>query len=400
MKRMFDQKKYKRALVIGAGSGRDLASAVLLTEGLRKNGAKVDLAGFLTPWAMHSSNGSLEKPINRLSRNSRKFIPTKEDVSLGSFFEPSLIDLNEELDLGLANIYLFSLHHGLNELATNLQDLIKREGYDLILAADIGGDILAQRQDLPSLMSPIVDTACMSLLSRMHTFADMQLAVVSPGVDGEISNRRLNEILKNLEHIGCFLQCFSFCDSQEYEKFSEVNMQINLRTNSYSHTFEMIRKILGQNRNTSVEMTYKKDLVIGNTTWSIPFPVELETDLMDKIFFFNLRSMLKTGYVDALQYTSVMEAFLELKRRGAGGTEVDFSYVPLNVGNGAYDEPIFVLVPPTLVQGELRAEILSNGLIYVVEGRIRKALIMKRDFASIPDELVYGEDSDFFVIGK
>jgi hypothetical protein len=228
----------------------------------------------------------------------------------------------------------------------------------------------------------------------------MLLAVVSPGVDGEITTRRFNEILKHMEQKGSFLQSFSFRDSQGYEKFLEVNRQINLRTNSYSHTFEMIRKIIGHNRASSVVTNYRKKFILDQVKWSISFPVELEPSLMDKIFLFDLRLMDYTGCINGAKYESVLDAFLNLKQRGAGGTEVDFSFVPLQFRNGTYDEPIFIFIPCNLAQGELREEILSVGLRYVQEQRIRKALIMRRDFPYIPDELVHADDGDFLVIGK
>ena len=113
--------KYSKALVIGAGSGRDIASSVLITEKLREQSINVDLAGFLTPWALHEFDGDLEKVVNSLSKPSRKFIATKEGVSLDSYFEPELIEINKESDLGIGEIYLFSLHYGTKKLRKELE---------------------------------------------------------------------------------------------------------------------------------------------------------------------------------------------------------------------------------------------------------------------------------------
>lgn len=392
--------KSKKALVIGAGSGRDIASATLLSEGLRKNGTKVDLAGFLTPRAIHSFNGSFEKPINRLSTDSRKFSPAKKADSLDNYYEPLLLSLNEELDLGLQNIFLFSLQYGSKELARQFQNLVTSLDYDLIIATDVGGDILAGERDFPLLMTALVDLSCLKMLSCLQTNADMQLAVISPGVDGEIPRKRLLEILQNLDRRGCFLHVVQFRDSDEYEKFVEVNRQINLRTKSYSHTFEMIKRMIELNPEPFRIETYKKEIGIDQTTWSIPFRVELDPLLIDKIFFFDLRRIFQTTCTKGAKNSSVLEAFLDIKRRGAGGSEVDFSYIPLGLGDGTYLDPLFVLVPCNRAQGKLREEILSAGLSSVMEGRIRKALIMRRDFPFIPNDFVFGDDGDFMVIGK
>lgn len=397
---MLLQKRYKRALVIGAGSGRDIASALLLTEGLRKQGTKVDLAGFLTPWAMHTFNGKLEKPVNRLLSRSRKFRINRRSETLDCYFEPILVKLNREMGLGLENIFLLSLHHGSRALEIQLQDLASSFGYDLILAVDVGGDILARKKDLPSLMTPIVDQSCLKALSGLQTDADMLLAVISPGVDGEIPRRRLKGIFQELEQKGCFLHFHCFRDSVGYKTFVDVNTQINQRVDSKSRTFETITRMLAHDHDSSIVETYRKEIRVGQTTWSIPFPVDLELSLIDKVFLFDLRLMACNGCIDGTEYSNVLDAFIDLKRNGAGGTEVDLSFIPLLMRNGTYVEPVFILVPCELAKGKLREEILQAGLSLVMEGRIRKALVMKRDLPSIPDELVFGKDDDFMFIGR
>jgi len=138
--------KYSKALVIGAGSGRDIASSVLITEKLREQGIELDLVGFLTPWALHEFDGELEKTLNKASKPSGKFIATNREVSLDSYFEPELPEIKEEFGLGIGEIYLFSLQYGTEKLREELEGLVTQKGYDLIVAVDVGGDILAHRQ--------------------------------------------------------------------------------------------------------------------------------------------------------------------------------------------------------------------------------------------------------------
>ena len=189
--------KYSKALVIGAGSGRDIASSVLITEKLKEQGIDVDLAGFLTPWALHEFDGELEKTVNKASKPSRKFIATNEGVSLDSYFEPELPEINEELSLGIGDIYLFSLQYGTEKLREELEGLVAQRGYDLIVAVDVGGDILTHKQDLGSVYTPIVDLTCLEILADLRTTADKYLTVIAPGVDGEIPSQRLKEIIGN-----------------------------------------------------------------------------------------------------------------------------------------------------------------------------------------------------------
>jgi len=120
--RLFTEKHYSKVLVIGTGSGRDMASCVLITDRLRQIEVEVDLAGFLSPWALHVFDRQLEKPVNRLTqKKTRKFVPSIENVSLDSYFEPTLYRLNKELDLEIGTLYLFSLQYGTERLRRSLK---------------------------------------------------------------------------------------------------------------------------------------------------------------------------------------------------------------------------------------------------------------------------------------
>ena len=233
--------KYSKALVIGAGSGRDIASSVLITEKLREQGIEVDLAGFLTPWALHEFDGELEKTVNIASKPSRKFIATKEEVSLDSYFEPELPEINEELLLGIGEIYLFSLQYGTERLRDELEGLVRQGDYDLIVAVDVGGDILAHRQDLASVYTPIVDLTCLEVLADLKTTADRYLTVVSPGVDGEIPSERLKDIIGNERALK---REQLTPESRNYQTFVQVYNEINRRTKSSSHTGDVIKRVV------------------------------------------------------------------------------------------------------------------------------------------------------------
>jgi len=203
---LFTEEHYSKALVIGAGSGRDIASCVLVTERLRQIGVGVDLAGFLSPWALHMFDEVLEKPVNELTgKRSKKFIASRADVSLDSYFEPTLYTLNRELDLGIGSFYLFSLQYGTELLGQELERLVKENSYDVVIAVDIGGDILARKKDYPWLLTPIVDFSCLSIIAGLRSGIDSYLTVVGPGTDGELPCRDLQEILSELQREGLVL---------------------------------------------------------------------------------------------------------------------------------------------------------------------------------------------------
>jgi hypothetical protein len=301
--------KYSKALVIGAGSGRDIASSVLITENLREQGIGVDLAGFLTPWALHEFDRELEKSVNRASKPSRKFIATKKDVSLDSYFEPELPEINEELGLGVGDIYLFSLQYGTEKLREELEGLVRQKSYDLIVAVDVGGDILAHKQDLSSVYTPIVDLSCLEI-TDLRTTAEKYLTVVAPGVDGEIPSQRLAEIIGN-ERVLKREQLTP--ESRNYQTFVQVYDEINRRTQSSSHTGDVIRKVVEGKSDLKEE--YKRS--------NVSFTVQLDKELASGIYYFDLEAVKSQRRDMHVSYENISEAHRLMKEMGASGTEID-----------------------------------------------------------------------------
>lgn len=325
------QARYKKALVIGAGSGRDIASAVLLTEKLRKQGVQVDLAGFLTPWAVHEFAGKLERPINTLDGSpTRKFLANKREQSI-PFFEPELFKLNTELGLGLEEIHLFSLHYGTLGLLDAIQRLVRTKEYDLILAVDVGGDILATREDCRYIYTPIVDLTCLNILTWLDTSADLVLSVIAPGSDGEIPSRRLAEIVAELRVKGILLGGEGiFNTSQEFSAFFGVNSEINSRTRLHSQTFDSIVKIVNSDHN--LTETYKR------RNKDEEFQVELIKGFADRIFHFDLREVARRlGFSLPSDCLSVLLLARIFQALGCAGTEVDSFHVPVCIIDGDYN---------------------------------------------------------------
>jgi len=374
---MLKQNKFKRALVIGSGSGRDFASAVLLTERLRRSGAKVDLAGFLTPWAMHTFEGKLEQPLNRLTRNSNKFRPNLRYDFLSGYFEPLLLDLNFELGLGIRDMYLFSLQHGLERLAEALQGLVSSRQYDLIVAADVGGDILARPADYNSVRTPIVDQSCLRLLQTIESDAKLVVAVVSPGVDGEIPLPRMADIIEGTKREGACLGEEHYFEDEAFQRFISLNEAINSRSGSYSHTFRMIRQMSLQANGSKAMETYLHEIKIANQSWMIRSQVELDPDLIRKIFYFDLKGLPAAD----ISYRNLFDAFLAIKWSGAGGTEIDLSHIPMGLSDSKYDGSLYMLSPASSIKGQMREEMLLEGLRLIHTGQARKLIVHQDDLA-------------------
>lgn len=394
MTAFFDGSSYSRALVVGAGSGRDMASGVLITEALRHAGAEVDLGGFLTPWALHTFEGELEKPVNKLvGGKNRKFLPFKESEPLDVYFEPELVELNRELELGIRRFYLFSLHYGIGKLATALERLIAENAYDAVIAMDVGGDILAREKDYSRLLTPMVDFSCLGILGQINVGADRYLAVIAPGVDGEIPGRQLKEIFEELEARALIVSSEKMDrESAAYQRFKRINREINSRTGSQSNTFRLVEKVLEQPGSNILERLEKK-IRIGEKAWRLSFPVELESTLSASAYYFELESIHAIRR-KALSYRNVFEGFIQMKQLGAGGTEADLSFVPRRLENGRFGEIIFLLTPCQRIEGEERKEIIEYGLALTDRGYIPHALVSEEDLqiADIPAGLKFRKE--------
>ena len=395
---MFNDKNYSKVLVIGAGSGRDIASSVLVTEKLRKLRIGVDLAGFLTPWALHTFDGELEKPVNDLvGKMSRKFLASREGVYLDSYFEPELAKLNREYGLELGKLYLLSLQFGTAKLGDQLERLIKKNSYDALIVVDVGGDILARKKDYPWLLTPIVDFSCLSILAGLRSRIDSYLTVVAPGVDGEIPCRNLQEIFDELKNKGLVLSREELRkSSSHYQTFQRINIEINSRTRSYSNTFRLIERVVCSTR-AQISETLKKRVSVKGKSWKLSLPVDLSQPLAKWMYHFDL-NIIHTIRDLGLSYKDIFEAYIKLKQLGAGGTEVDLSFVPGCIEGGEYKDIIFLLTPPERLESRVRKGIFEYGIKLTAEGDIECSAILTKDKHAfgIPYNLDINEPGGFF----
>lgn len=395
---MFNDKNYSKVLVVGAGSGRDIASSVLVTEKLRKLRIGVDLAGFLTPWALHTFDGELEKSVNDLAgKRSRKFIASREGVYLDSYFEPELVKLNREYGLEIGKFYLLSLQYGTAKLEDQLEKLIKKNSYDALIVVDVGGDILARKKDYPWLLTPIVDFSCLSILAGLHSKIDSYLTVVAPGVDGEIPCRNLQEIFDELKNKGLVLSHEELRkSSSHYQTFQRINNEINSRTRSYSNTFRLIERVVCSTR-AQISETLKKRVSVKGKSWKLSLPVDLSQPLAKGMYHFDLKSIHTIRDI-GLSYNNIFEAFMNLKQLGAGGTEVDLSFVPGCIEGGEYKDIMFLLTPPERLESRVRKGIFEYGIKLTAEGDIECSAILTKDKHAfgIPSNLDINEPGGFF----
>lgn len=335
LEKQMDFRVYKKVLVVGAGSGSDILTSLMVAHRLMSHGSTVDLAGFLTPWALHSFDGQLEQPVNRLkSEDTRKYFAQSPDVSL-DFFEPTLFVLNKQENWGINGIYLFSIQYGTQRLQTDVAQLMAQQEYDAVFIVDVGGDILARKQDLPRVFTPIVDKTCLQIFSQIYTQAEKILAVIAPGVDGELPREILREVFDDYsehEYI-CAREAIEET-GPSYQFFRHALVRLQEGRSFHSNTIRLIHALVTGDATT--ESPFQKQIVMHERKWVVEFPISLDLDLVRNIYYLSLDDVQAAARVSA-QYTNVTEAFLLFKSLGVGGTEVDLKYVPRDIAHGSHE---------------------------------------------------------------
>jgi hypothetical protein len=84
-----------------------------------------------------------------------------------------------------------------------------------------------------------------------------------------------------------------------------------------------------------------------------------------------------------LIYESVIEAFTELKSLGAGGTELDLSFVTGSTDDQGFHDVVFLLTPPERVEESVRREILAYGIQLTARGDIPCSALLAKDRSAV-----------------
>lgn len=94
-----------------------------------------------------------------------------------------------------ARLFLHDLSGGAVGLAEQLEHLARALGADSLTVVDVGGDVVA-RGDEPGLLSPLADS--LTVAAALRSDLPVRLAVVGPGVDGELPAEQVVGILRGL----------------------------------------------------------------------------------------------------------------------------------------------------------------------------------------------------------
>ena len=165
--------------------------------------------------------------------------------------------------------------------------------------------------------------------------------------------------------------------SSHYKVYERVNREINSRTGSRSNTFRLIERVLSTSNSSLLESREKK-VSIKERKWSLHFPVDLWPSLAKGVYHLDLKGVHDMRDAELI-YENVFEAFAELKALGAGGTELDLSFVTGSMYGRGHKDALFLLTPPDRMEETTRKEILEYGVRLTSRGDIQRSVILAKD---------------------
>lgn len=382
---MFEHIPYRKPLVIGTGGGNDIVSATLVLADLHHAGIKADLAGLCSPAAMHSYAGRQEQEVNIVCGETKRWLPAKKSIPL-SFIDAAVPALLEAQGID-AVIYNLSCRYGTKRLAQGLDHLIKQNGYDGVIAVDVGGDILARGAQDPTILSPLMDFTTLYVVGQL----DVPSTLVEFGLqtDGELRTQGCREILDELRANGALKETASLdSSSRAFSVFR--NIYDGVKSIRHGHTAAMTLQTLESSEDIRTE--YRSSKRIIDKTWEYSFPITLEQQYFGKAFVIDLK-MLAASRSLAFAYDTSLEQMLRIKREVDCMTEMDCHCTWVD------GTCVWLGVLPPQFEGMMRKEMLEYGLGQIPE-HADAAIVWGKDSPFIPVELPRDAAHPFLAVGK
>jgi len=365
--------KYKKALVIGTGGGNDIVSAVLIAMYLQKQGMQTDIAGILSPAAMHYFQGKKEEVVNKLDSSVKRKIPSKNPAEI-SFIDGKLPELTRDSGIDIKNFYDFSLRYGTEALVEQVNGLIASECYDLFIAVDMGGDILARGKEDPTILSPMMDFSSLYLLGKVNI--DSYLVEFGLGTDGELRPEGMREILAELRREQILLAESTIDkDDDEVKRFNTVYKKIEKIRRG--HATVMTLKTLELEQDHVSHYRFKSRL--GDRKWYTQFKVVLPAQYFRKAYLIDGKKIQQRRPRTALPYSTILEQYIKLKKVPLWKTELDLFYVWTGKKEDSPGTCMHLLAPSLQIPPVTRKEIIKEGIRHLEEGHCDASLILEQD---------------------
>ncbi|ABP94839.1 MULTISPECIES: DUF1152 domain-containing protein [Metallosphaera] len=203
------------SLVLGAGGGGDVVSALLPYERIRRRGERVTLGAVL--WERRVED-PVPGPIctNDLREaqviNERVAIlgPNSFAVRGGRKVKPQAARVAQVLGI---NVVSFCISGGVSGLYRDIMEIANMLGIDQVIGVDAGGDILAEGTE-NNLLSPLADSITLALLSKLEESSmNVQLSVIGLGADGELKPDYLLQRISKIASLNGLIEILGFDES-------------------------------------------------------------------------------------------------------------------------------------------------------------------------------------------
>lgn len=190
-----------RTLLVAAGGGGDAVGAMLIRRLLGQDPSEPALVTTcawerlrIDPVPGPRSRGDFVG-LRSVAGVRAEFTPSSDTLPAGRSVLPRLAgDIN-------ARLFLHDFADGVVGLAEQLRSLAQAVDAQTLTVVDVGGDVVA-RGDEPRLLSPLADS--LTLAASIQTGLPVQLAILGPGVDGELTADEVTQTLAGFraERIG------------------------------------------------------------------------------------------------------------------------------------------------------------------------------------------------------
>ncbi len=103
---------------------------------------------------------------------------------------------------GFSEVYgqetlLIGIHGGSEAIAQGILDVAQREGADLVIGIDVGGDVIAKGSE-PGLMSPLADSMMLAAFAKLENHITSLIGLFGFGSDGELTQGELESSMRLL----------------------------------------------------------------------------------------------------------------------------------------------------------------------------------------------------------
>jgi hypothetical protein len=371
-------KKTTKSLVVGIGGGNDMYTSGLVISNLLKLGAQVDVAGILSPMAIHTFKGKIEEPINQIKGKVERFLhfPVPVQIPFVDAFAPKFY---ASVGIKVGKCFDFSIRFGTEKLIKSLEKLIQIEGYDLVVAVDVGGDVFARGEKDSTLLTPLADFAMLHCISCLDV--DSAMVELGFGTDCELRPTGMSEILAHLRNSGMLISEHRLSsDDSELIAFKKLYKKVSAIRKG--NTMGRLIQTFESDKDLPIRHCHHSQ--IGGKSWKVHYESVVPGEYAGMAYIVNLKMLAESRKEMAFAFENQLEQYVRMKRITAKwATELDLGYLwscenwvsPYRQGYS-----LQLLVPSARIPHEARMEIIIHG---IRNAEADFVLILKEDLQSV-----------------